>query len=315
LNGGFQTVIQDGGRYGCQGLGITTGGPMDCHSFAWANRLLANEVTLPTLEVCLGNFSAQFEADTCFSLTGADLQWRLDGEPIRPWRSHCVKAGAVISCASVKNGLRGYLAVHGGFIVPEVFKSCATVAGDQLGGLHNGEKLKLGDQVSYGKCTSGQLRRTPEKFIPSYNDNAVLRIAPTNQYELFQAQTIRKFLSNTYKISSRTDRMGCRLQGTPLTDLPGNMISEAVPLGAIQVPKDGQPIILLQDRPTIGGYPKLGNVYAVDLNSLAQLKPGDKVQFQLGDLAEAQHELSVFRKFFQWHLPVLNTSNKSDKNR
>lgn len=308
LDGGFQALVQDGGRYGSQGLGITTGGPMDCHGFAWANRLLANESTAPVIEICFGNFSARFDANTWFSLTGANLHWRLNGQPIRPWQSYSVQAGDLISCGAVTHGLRGYMAVQGGFQVCNILGSCAAVTGDQLGGLHNGETLKKGDTLAYQASLNGHIRRTPKQFIPNYSGEAVLRVAPTNQFELFSQRAVHQFFSTIYSVSNRIDRMGCHLEGSRLSDLPGNMISEAVPLGAIQVPSDGQPIVLLQDRQTIGGYPKLGNVYAVDLNSLAQLKPGDKVEFQLGDLAEAQYELSVFRQFFQWHLPVLDSS-------
>lgn len=297
--------MQDSGRYGFQGLGITTGGPMDCHAFSWANRLLANPMSCSQIEICYGQFSARFERTTYFAITGADLGWQLDGRPLSAWCTYQAKAGAVLTAVAARSGLRGYLAVTGGFDVAPTFGSCSTVSGEGLGGLAGGRPLAAGDALPYSTGNAPLSACVAPEFIPAYSDSVILRVVPGNQFDLFDPGTRRRFFHQTYRVSSATDRMGCRLQGEPLQHDLGKMVSEAVPLGAIQVPGDGLPIILLRDRQTIGGYPKLGSVYTVDLDKLAQSKPGDLVKFQLGTLAEAQAELKEFRCFFAWQLKTL----------
>ena len=264
---------------------------------------MANRANDAQIEICYGNFSACFEQSTCFSLTGADLDWHLDGVPLRLWRSYWVNAGGTLTAATPRSGLRSYLAVSGGFQVANVLGSCATVGGDKLGGLHDGQSLQADDSIGFmaaGKDAEAAEtnNRIGRHFIPDYWQPVTLRVVPGNQFEQFSPSIRQQFFNQCYKLSNRADRMGCRLEGQSLRQLPGNMVSEAVPLGAIQIPGDGQPIVLLNDRQTIGGYPKLGNVYALDLHKLAQCKPGDEITFTLGNLAEAQNELRLFKQFF-----------------
>ncbi|MDM3870101.1 biotin-dependent carboxyltransferase family protein [Porticoccus sp. W117] len=295
-------TVQDRGRLGSQHLGIGVGGPMDAHAFAWGNRLLENCADAAQIEVCFGNFHARFAATTWIALTGADLGWRLDGKPLVPWASYRVRPGSELRAGIASTGVRGYLAVAGGWQLPKVFGSCATVMGDRLGGLRGGERVQAGDQIA---CDSWDNRsatfggyQVPEKFIPEFGAAITLRVLPGNQFEQFSQQSRQQFFAQDYQLSNRCDRMGCRMDGEPMTDVPGSMVSEAVPLGAIQVPSDGLPIVLLNDRQTIGGYPKLGSVYQVDLPKLAQARPGDRVRFVEGDLEEAQRELREFKQFF-----------------
>ncbi|WIO73405.1 biotin-dependent carboxyltransferase family protein [Porticoccaceae bacterium LTM1] len=301
VNPGLVSLLQDGGRFGSQHRGITTGGPLDSHAFCWANKLLDNNPNATQIEICYGNFSARFNRGVRFAITGADLNWRLDGMPLMLWRTHYAEAGSVLSAESPRSGLRSYLAVHGGFNVPQVLGSCATVMGDQLGGLADGKPLQGSDEITYDVGEPGILNRVSRHFRPDYTKPAILRVMPSNQFDKFSQQTRRQFFGQRYHLSNRADRMGCRMEGKPLSDIPGNMVSEAVALGSIQVPSDGQPIILLNDRQTIGGYPKLGNIYAVDIARLAQCQPGDEIRFELGSLEEAQYELCLFRQFFDFH--------------
>ncbi|UTW45358.1 biotin-dependent carboxyltransferase [bacterium SCSIO 12696] len=292
--------LQDAGRSGVQKLGITTGGPLDSHAFAWGNRLLANPAGAAQIEIAIGGFCARFEKATWIAVTGADMDWHLDGKKIAPWCNYRVATGSELSSGFCREGMRSYLAVVGGFVAEPIFGSCATVLGDGLGGLDNGEPLSAGDQVGYGDSGNSQLlkQQVPSSFIPRYGDQVELRIVPSNQFYQFPENSRQQFFNQAYCLGNQSDRMGCRFEGQPIDNVPANMVSEAVPLGAVQIPSDGLPIVLLNDRQTIGGYPKLGSVYQVDLPKLAQCRPGDQVRFCEGSLQQAQQELREFRCFF-----------------
>ena len=301
LNPGPLALIQDQGRVGAQHLGIGVSGAADRHAAGWANRLLGNLGDAPVVEVCLGNFRLRFRESTQFALTGADMHWTLNGRPLRNWCSHQAPAGAVLACSFTSRGLRAYLALRGGIKAPMVCGSCATSMGDRLGGLHgDGRPLEAGDclQVSQGDTFPFTQRYVPEKFQRAYGDNLELRVVPSNQFLQFSAQSRRQFFASPFRVAPESDRMGVRMQGMALSDAPGNMISEAVSPGAIQVPANGLPIVLMPDCQTIGGYPKLGHVYRVDLDRLAQARPETYVQFVLGDRAESQHESLLQTQFF-----------------
>ncbi|MGS2723106.1 5-oxoprolinase subunit C family protein [Porticoccus sp. GXU_MW_L64] len=295
-------MVQDAGRLGSQHLGVGVGGPMDAHAFAWGNRLLGNAPDAAQIELCFGNFHARFEAATWIALSGADLDWRLDGKPLVPWASYRVQPGSELRAGMASAGVRGYLAVADGWQLPLVFGSCATVIGDRLGGLTEGRPLQAGDRLACNNSDSRSAafggHRVPQKFIPDFGAAITLRVVPGNQFEQFSTPCRQQFFAQEYQLSNRCDRMGCRMDGEPMADVPASMVSEAVPLGAIQVPSDGLPIVLLNDRQTIGGYPKLGSVYQVDLPRLAQCRPGDKVNFVEGSLQQAQAGLREFKRFF-----------------
>ncbi len=286
---------------------------MDCHAFAWASRLLGDPVTCPQIEICFGNFSARFDQPTCFAITGANPGWALDGQSLEGWRTYRAGAGAVLTGSVARSGLRSYLAVQGGFCVSTVLGSCSTVGGDQLGGLAQGRPLAAGDVLPFTARPDGALVRVPPKYVREYSREFTLRVVPGNQFHQFSANIRDQFFRQQYHVSSQIDRMGCRLQGQPLVHGLEQMASEAVPSGAIQIPGDGQPIVLLRDRQTIGGYPKLGSVYAVDLDTLGQARPGETVRFQLGSLAEAQAELDEFRRFFGWRSAGINGVSLPEK--
>ncbi|MCV6604356.1 MAG: biotin-dependent carboxyltransferase family protein, partial [Porticoccaceae bacterium] len=252
-------TVQDRGRIGSQPLGVATGGPLDGHAFAWGNRLLGNSPNAAQVEICFGNFHARFQSATWIALTGADLGWQLDGRAIAPWRSYPVRPGSELKAGFASAGVRSYLAVAGGWQLPQVFGSCATVTGDRLGGLADGRPLQAGDileSVDSAISPTGFAGcRVPRKFIPDYDSAIELRVLPGNQFAQFSVKCRQRFFGQHYQVSNRCDRMGCRMEGEPMTAVPGSMVSEAVPLGAIQVPGDGLPIVLLNDRQTIGGYP------------------------------------------------------------
>ncbi|WP_237065384.1 biotin-dependent carboxyltransferase family protein [Microbulbifer guangxiensis] len=294
------TLIQDTGRRGQQHLGVSVGGALDTHAAGWANLLLDNTASAALLEICLGPFALRFPSATRIAITGADCGWQLDGEALQPWSSHRVPAGGLLQAGMARDGLRGYLAVAGGFKCPPVWGSRATTVGERLGGLNglNGEPLKNADRLPYGQDSGGGLRQAPAEFQRRYDAPLALRLVPSNQYADFSESARRQFFGQEYKVAPDSDRMGVRLSGEALEEVPGNLVSEAVCPGVVQVPASGQPIVLMRDCQTIGGYPKLGHVYSVDLDWLAQARPGARVRFMPGSLAESQALLREQRQFF-----------------
>ena len=293
------SLIQDGGRVGSQHLGIAVGGVADRHAAGWANRLLGNTAESALVEICLGGLALRFLSDTWFALSGADMQWTLDGRALANWQSHRAQAGALLRAGMAKQGLRAYLALHGGISVPAVCGSRATTVAEGLGGIA-GRALRSGDRIACFVSDGGALlrRQAPAQFRRHYPAEITLRVVPSNQFSEFSRAQTAQFFAGKYRVSAASDRMGVRLEGEPLPSPPGKLVSEPVCSGAIQVPANGLPIVLMQDCQTIGGYPKLGHVYRADLDHLAQARPGTAVTFSPGNREEAQAALLQHKVFF-----------------
>lgn len=296
---GFLTLIQDYGRRGRQHLGMTTGGPMDEHAFLWANHLLGNGFNAAALEITVGQLQLRATAATQFAIAGADLDARLNDRPIEPWRSYRIGAGDRLSFGGPKTGLRAYLAVSGGFRVPAHYGSCATVMREGSGGPdRTGRKLAAGDRLPFAPTPPQMTMRVPQTFIPDYSAPLCLRVLEGYQHAFFEASELAKFYCSEYRVSQQIDRMGYRLSGPPVASQLDGIISEGISFGAIQLPKDGQPIVLLRDRQTIGGYPKLGCVASLDAGQLSQRAPGAPVRFRRADFSEVEAERLLFDRFF-----------------
>ncbi|AQQ67256.1 hypothetical protein Mag101_06105 [Microbulbifer agarilyticus] len=304
LNPGALALIQDRGRVGSQHLGIGTSGVADSHAAGWANRLLGNASDAAVIELCFGNFRMQFQSESRFAIAGADLGWRLNGVPLKNWCSYRADVSAILEAGIANDGLRGYLAFSGGIGSPLVCGSRSTSQGDGLGGLRgDGKPLAKGDCLTFrGLAVSETVKTTtrsvPDQFQRTYGSAVTLRVVPSNQFDAFSVSCVHRLFSRRYTVAADSDRMGVRLTGDALPEPPGNLVSEAVSPGAIQVPANGQPIVLMHDCQTIGGYPKLGHVYRTDLDRLAQARPGTEVQFVLGNRAESQHEWLLQSQFF-----------------
>ncbi len=299
LNTGILALVQDLGRLGYQHLGLSTGGAADEHAYLWANRLLGNAPGAAALEVCFGGLQLEAETATRIAITGADLQPTLNGQLVSAWQTLNLQPGDRLRFGYAKSGVRAYLAVQDGFDIKPVFGSVATVMREQIGGLDGkGGKLAVGDLLP---CTASQPRGTvaisPGR-LPDYSQPLTLRVIEGHQSELFPVEALARFYREAYQISPQSDRMGVRLSGPELHPLADGIISEGISFGAVQVPKDGQPIILLKDRQTIGGYPKLGTVFALDAFMLSQRQPNTEVRFAPMPLYEAQRELQRFYRFF-----------------
>ncbi|MGV3465565.1 MAG: biotin-dependent carboxyltransferase family protein [Heyndrickxia sp.] len=301
---GLLSSIQDLGRYGYQKYGVIVSGAMDPLAHRIANLLVGNEEYESTLEMTLLGPVLEFHEDTLISLCGGDLSPTINGKSVPMWRTVYVKKGSELRFGSAKAGCRVYLAVAGGFSVPDVMGSKSTYLNAGIGGL-NGRALKAGDQVAIhtpSPLSSKiilQMKRqdtnesfiemewsVASKLIPSFKKVQSIRVMRGRQFSLFRIKSQREFFSKAFEVTTQSDRMGYRLKGETLSlEQPTEMLSEAVSFGTIQVPSDGNPIILLADRQTTGGYPKIGQVASVDLSLLAQAKPGDELRF-----SEISHE-------------------------
>lgn len=309
---GMLSLLQDNGRYGAFNIGLTNGGPLDKTAFQWANRLCGNNLNNTAIEVSIGDLALVACIDTVIAVTGADMPLTINGQVRALWRSYKVKAGDTIELGYARRGLRSYLAVYGGFSVSEKnlkksFGSTATVCRESVGGLHgNGSKLVAGDVLSCQLSSSLvnfnnkpiTLLKLPEYNQPKYDDDVVLRTIVSYQQQHFSPLQQRFFFSSEYQVSASCDRMGYRLTGKAITSTINGILSEGICHGAVQIPSDGQPIVLLNDRQTIGGYPKIGSVIALDTAKLAQAKQGDKVRFEAISMEYAHNvfhlQLSLF---------------------
>ena len=269
--------LQDAGRFGVRHLGVTQGGAADWQSMTWANWLLGNGLQAPVIEITLGGFSVIAQRDCTLALAGADLAATVDGQPLKPWRSFRLRQGQTLDFVQPLNGARAYLAAPGGFDAPRVLGSCATVIREQLGGLDGkGHALVKGAELGFSDIQPA-LRELHHAWIPTFTDAASLDVVMGAQIGDFSGQSTFDAFNCPWALDSRADRMGIRLLGPTLVYQGPPMISEGIALGSVQVPPDGQPIVLLNDRQTIGGYPRLGALTPLSLARLAQCLPGQRV--------------------------------------
>jgi biotin-dependent carboxylase-like uncharacterized protein len=284
-------LLQDAGRFGVRHLGVTQGGAADWNSMSWANWLLGNGLDLAVIEITLGGFAVVAEEDCLLALAGADLGAQIDGQPLAPWRSFKLGKGQKLQFTQPLLGARAYLAAPGGFDAPKVLGSSATVVREELGGLDGmGLPLAKESTLSY-HGDSLWVREVPVDLRPDLKSNAPLDLVLGAQIGQFSGQSLFDVFNSAWTLDSRADRMGIRLLGKALEYQGQPMISEGIPLGAVQVPPDGQPIVLLNDRQTIGGYPRLGALTPLALARLAQCLPGTQVGLRpvVQDVAHREH--------------------------
>lgn len=299
---GLLTTIQDLGRYGYQRFGVLVNGAMDTYSHRITNLLVGNAESKATLEITLIGPHLRFEADTIIAIGGADLSPTIDGNPIQLWRPHTIKRGQNLTFGTVKSGCRAYIAVAGGWLVPSVMNSASTYLRCHLGGFY-GRPLQKGDQLKYSSPANLLTSIEPnwtlsDDLLPRFHDNAVIQVMRGCQFEKFSKDSQHHLFSHNFEVTPHSDRMGYRLNGPQLKQLQtSEMLSEAVSYGTIQVPADGNPIILLADRQPTGGYPKIAQIASVDFSKIAQVKPGDKITFKEINHEEAQRQfLKIERK-------------------
>lgn len=283
VKAGVLSLIQDAGRIEQAKYGITSGGVADKQAYYWLNRLLQHDSDLPCVEVTFGGLELSVNVSQIICVTGADLPLFINGQQKRTWCNHKVKAGDTIKIGMARSGVRSYLGVHQGFKVANVFGSASTVVREKLGGIE-GRALIAGDSLDVN-LVSEDLSRTllfalGTEDIPRYSSSVVLRVIPGYQYKQFTAEALCSFYNEPFTVSKQWDRMGYRLAGCRIAIPERDIISEGITYGAIQVPPDGQPIILLNDRQTLGGYPKIGSVLSIDTYKLAQCSQGATIHFE-----------------------------------
>jgi len=294
------TTVQDLGRYGYQQYGVPPSGALDDYAFRTGNLLVGNEEGAASLEITLFGCQLRVLQDTTVAVTGADLAAALNGSPIPGWETVPVRRGEVISFPRLKSGCRAYLAVAGGINVPMVMGSRATYTKAGIGGLE-GRALRKGDILRTFETKSTAVRaRVPAAHLPVYNGRVELRVILGPQDDCFTEDGIHTFLQSDYTVSIQADRMGYRLEGPRIPHRgKADIISDGLPLGAVQVPGDGRPIVLLADRQTTGGYTKIATVISADIPDLAQTKPGDGVRFRQVSEDEAITALREYERKIQ----------------
>ena len=295
---GFFTTVQDLGRYGCAHLGVSPGGAADPLSFRIANLLVGNHENAPALEMTLLGATLEFEESAVVAFTGADCECRADAIAVPPNAAIDLPAGAVLQCGSMTTGARCYLAVQGGFDIPLVMGSASTFVPGRFGGF-KGRKLQSGDVLQVCRHDSLRVRSLrPAALDLSSRDPRPLRVTKGAQQDWFAPEAFEKLFSTAYIVSEQSDRTGLRLKGEVVRPREhSELLTDGIPLGAIQVPQDGQPIILFVDQQTTGGYPKIANVIAADLHRVGQLRPRDEVRLAEVSVEEA---IQTLREQERW---------------
>jgi len=292
LSKGLFSLIIDNGRVGQQRDGFCESGPMDSNAYDWANFLAFNLDGTPCIEA-IGEVRLKVDEDCVIAVTGRESTLCVDGSVREVYQSQTIPAGSTITFGSTLLGSKAYLAIGGNWQVPKVVGSASTVVREQLGGLDGkGSALKDSDcfevLANSRIQNNAKMRSLPTNHIDDYGFLEAIRVVPGYQFSNFSAVALRTFETSTYTVSSSIDRMGFRLTGEPVASDIEDMRSEAIHLGAIQVPGDGQPIVMMRDRQTLGGYPKLGCVSPCDISRLAQAVPGEKVNFAFQNEEEAR---------------------------
>jgi KipI family sensor histidine kinase inhibitor len=308
LQPGFATTIQDKGRHGYRKYGIPVSGAMDESAMACANLLVGNAVDAACIEVTFAGPVIKFEESMAIALTGADLSPTINGGFVEMNRTLYVNRGEVLRFGVLRSGFRTYIAFEGGIDVPLKLSSKSTDLKSRIGGI-DGDVLQAGDVLRNGiirrKFPSG-IRRLPAAWCRKSSEGGyeVIRVVKGPEYKAFTEEGLNTFETALFSVTAKSDRMGIRLSGLNIEHLEGaDILSSGLCAGTIQVAGDGQPIVLMSDCQTTGGYTRIGCVVSVDLGKMAQMKPGDKVQFEWIEIEDAQR----LRKEFEEGLSALES--------
>jgi antagonist of KipI len=278
---GMHTLIQDMGRPGHQSSGIPSGGALDKTAARAANMCVGNPESTPVLEITMMGPQIVFDADCQIAITGADMSPTLDEDPIDQYTTINVESGSTLAFGKLRSGCRSYLAVRGEWQVTSWLGSASALSVRDVH-LVAGSVIQKGARIKIlAKEPLSEAVRHPEP-IREWSDTFHVRVLAGPEFQSFSAQQIAFFFSEEFTIGKESNRMGYRLEPS----LPGyepktEMISSGIVTGTIQVTRQGQPVILLADAQTTGGYPRIANVLSADLDALAQLKPGDNVRFHI----------------------------------
>lgn len=286
IQAGPYSTVQDAGRVGSQRFGISPAGAADPALLAVANTLAGNAPDAAAIECTLMGDAYEVAAETARLAIAGDVTVKIDGEAADPWRSYLLRRGQKLRIGPCRSGLRFYVAVAGGIACPPVLGSRSTHVRTGIGGIE-GRRLKAGDLLPLAQdAATGPERRFDPAGLPAAPERLRVVLGPQDDY--FTAAGIATFLESDYAVARDADRMGCRLEGPAIEHAKGhNIISDGIPLGGIQVPGNGLPIVLMRDRQTTGGYPKIACLIGPDVARLAQKRPGETVRFAAISAAEA----------------------------
>jgi antagonist of KipI len=292
---GMLTTVQDLGRWGFQSRGVPVAGPMDSYSHRLANALAGNAAGAATVEVTLAGPELEFDDERVVAVAGAEFEVMVDGHSVSTHKAFTVFAGSRMTFGTRLRGARAYVAIQGGIAVTPVFGSRATHLVSRLGGVE-GRPLTAGDSLPLGDPGPAKAGHYVRRQMPHQRQmpegRARVRVLLGPQEDHFTDEARRVLETVPYRIGQNSDRMGFRLEGAPLTHVRGaDIISDATPMGALQVPASGMPILLMADRQTTGGYPKIATVITADLGVAGQLGPGDTISFTVCSPGEAMAAL------------------------
>ena len=289
---GLLTTVQDLGREGYGPMGVSPSGAADPVSLRIGNRLAGNAAGSAALEMTLLGGRFAFSEDTVIALAGSDFGAAVDGTPVPLWTPTRVMARAVLHVGPTREGARCYLCVQGGMVVKDFLGSASTHVLSGLGG-HQGRALRAGDVLQIGaKRKDFREGKLHPKVLAWLAPRKVLRVTPGPQYHWFSSTEQRKFFESAFQVTEEANRMGIRLEGAAIqSEFAGEMISEGVSLGAVQITAGGAPIVLFVEQQTTGGYPKIANVISADLHRLGQLRPRNEVRFELVEMDAARQLL------------------------
>ena len=297
MNNAIFVTLQDKGRFGYSHLGVTSSGVMDEYAYLCANKMLGNSLEENILEIAFSNVVFKVNANTQIAITGAICEFFINDIPKKCWETYNVKVGDIIKIAKILEGNRVYFGVFGGFNIKKEFGSNSTSIKENLGGI-SGDKLKKGDILPFKSYKISHNTRLKKEFIPSFDSELTLRVILGYQENNFNEEEKKKFFSNTFTLTNDFNKMACKLKGEPISCDINGIISEGISFGAIQIPNDGQIIILLKDRQTIGGYPKIGTVLSIDCFRLSQAREGTKIKFEEISLEKASKKVKDFYQSF-----------------
>jgi biotin-dependent carboxylase-like uncharacterized protein len=295
LAAGIQATIQDLGRVGLAEIGVSSAGALDEFAFHHANRLLDNEYGTNMLEIVFGGVKLKAKGSTTFVLTGARVDATINGKAIEIWKTYKINDEDVINLGFATSGTRVYLAVKDGFEIEEEYGSCSVSIKEKIGG----KPLYVKQFLPFTCKVLRDNRKLVNKYQPNYDKLLKLRVVAGYQWDMFEAKEREKFFNSSYKVTGQNDRMGYRLSGEKIASTCKGIVSEPIAYGSVQIPAHGEPIVLLKERQTIGGYPKIGAVIPIDCFKLAQTKQDSEVEFELISLDEAKVISKKFYKIFK----------------
>jgi antagonist of KipI len=288
LTAGLYTTIQDIGRFEFQEFGVPVSGAMDKDAMKLANWLVGNSSNNAVLEITLTGPKLKFHQDTRIGLTGANISPTINGVSVEMNKTLIICKGDVLEFGKLIFGCRTYLSFSGGINIQEEMKSRSTYVYAKIGGVI-GEPLSKGDRIPLNEFNDFGVKVVPNEFTLKYTTALTVRVISGIEEKLFTRKSLESFYNTEFTISSNSNRMGYRLNGEKLyLKDPVEILSSGIVEGTIQVPQNGNPIVLLADSQTTGGYPRIANVISVDIPFLGQQKPGDKIRFKKVSLEEAQ---------------------------